>query len=65
MFQNFDQSMFYGAGLISAVDHYPDIERDIPSIRKTKLSALKEDSKSALYEPDILDDISVGYSLFS
>ncbi|KAF7287761.1 hypothetical protein GWI33_003395 [Rhynchophorus ferrugineus] len=56
---DFKQSMFYGAGLISAVDHYPDIERDIPSsIRKTKLSVLKEDPKSSLYEPDILDDIS-------
>ncbi|XP_030748497.1 chromatin-remodeling ATPase INO80 [Sitophilus oryzae] len=56
---NFDQSMFYGAGLISAVDHYPDIERNIPSsMRKVKLSSLKEDAKSPLYDPDILDDIS-------
>lgn len=52
--------MFYGAGLISIVDHYPEIEKEIPSaLRKVKISHHKEEAKSPLYDPDILDDISV------
>ncbi|XP_060536822.1 chromatin-remodeling ATPase INO80 isoform X2 [Cylas formicarius] len=56
----FDHSMFYGAGLISAVDHYPDIEKNLPVSGRVKVQGVKEEvtSKSPLYDPDILDDIS-------
>ncbi|XP_066247321.1 chromatin-remodeling ATPase INO80 isoform X1 [Euwallacea similis] len=57
---NFDHSMYYGAGLISKEDHYPEIEKEIPiSLRRIGLLNLKDDIESPLYDPDILDDISV------
>ncbi|KAL1492809.1 hypothetical protein ABEB36_010991 [Hypothenemus hampei] len=56
---NFEHSMYYGAGLISAVDHYPDVEKEIPiSMRKVGFLH-KDDIKSPLYDPDVLDEISV------
>ncbi|XP_050314802.1 chromatin-remodeling ATPase INO80 isoform X2 [Anthonomus grandis grandis] len=57
---NFDLSMYYGAGLISTVDLYPEIEKSIPATvrHKDKLDCLKHELRSPLYDPDILDDIS-------
>lgn len=57
--QNFDNYMFYGAGLISAVDHYPEIEKNLPVQVKKKVVKTEDTSKSPLYHPEILDDIPV------
>lgn len=52
--------MYYGAGLISAVDRYPEIEKEIPAnLRKATYLHHKDDLKSSLYDGDIMDDISV------
>lgn len=49
--------MYYGAGLVSATDLYPEIEQNLPRGQKRKF---KDDiNKSPLYSQDILDDISV------
>ncbi|KAJ8926847.1 hypothetical protein NQ314_020698 [Rhamnusium bicolor] len=55
---NFDNHLFYGAGLISTVDHYPEIEKHLPVQVKRKAVKAEDTSKSPLYLPDILDDIS-------
>uniref|UniRef100_A0AAR5PHQ5 Chromatin-remodeling ATPase INO80 n=1 Tax=Dendroctonus ponderosae TaxID=77166 RepID=A0AAR5PHQ5_DENPD len=57
---NFNQSMYYGAGLISAVDNYPEIEKELPlNMRKMGIASHKEETRSPFYDADILDDISV------
>ncbi|XP_018566772.1 putative DNA helicase Ino80 [Anoplophora glabripennis] len=55
--ENFNNYMFYGAGLISAVDHYPEIEKNLPVHIKKKVIKTEDTSKSPLYHPEILDDI--------
>lgn len=57
--ENFDNYMFYGAGLISTVDHYPEIEKNLPVQIRRRVPKPEDTSKSPLYHPDILDDISV------
>ncbi|XP_056645619.1 chromatin-remodeling ATPase INO80 [Diorhabda sublineata] len=55
---NCDNYRYYGAGLISAVDQYPEIEKNLPvSMKKHKIKT-DETSKSPLYHPEILDEIS-------
>ncbi|KAJ8923687.1 hypothetical protein NQ315_010268 [Exocentrus adspersus] len=55
---NVSNYMFYGAGLISAVDHYPEIEKNLPVPIKKKVVKTENTSKSPLYHPEILDEIS-------
>lgn len=58
--------MYYGAGLISAVDRYPETEKEIPAnLRKATYLHHKDDLKSPLYDGDILDDISVVIIFFT
>lgn len=49
--------MYYGAGLVSAIDKYPEIEKNIPV--QTKKVIPKVSQRSPLYHPEILDDIPV------
>ncbi|CAH1153557.1 unnamed protein product [Phaedon cochleariae] len=56
--EKYENYMFYGAGLVSAVDHYPEIEKNLPVQLKRKVLKHEDTSKSPLYHPEILDDIS-------
>lgn len=56
--ENCDNYKYYGAGLISAEDHYPEIEKNLPvPVKKHKIKT-EDISKSPLYHPEILDEIS-------
>ncbi|XP_028128884.1 chromatin-remodeling ATPase INO80 [Diabrotica virgifera virgifera] len=56
--ENFDNYAYYGAGLISAVDLYPHVEKNLPvPVKKNKIK-IEDTFKSPLYHPDILDAIS-------
>lgn len=58
--------MYYGAGLISAADNYPEIEKELPiNMRKMGISSQKEETRSPFYDADILDDISVVSAAFN
>nr|XP_023027686.1 putative DNA helicase Ino80 [Leptinotarsa decemlineata] len=56
--ENYDNYMFYGSGLVSNVDHYPEIEKHLPVQAKRRINKPEDTSKSPLYHPEILDDIS-------
>ncbi|CAH0562051.1 unnamed protein product [Brassicogethes aeneus] len=52
--ENLENSMYYGAGLISAVDHYPEIEKSLPF--------KQNDIDESLYTPpkdDLLMDLNL------
>lgn len=53
---NFDHSMYYGGGLVSNIDLYPEIEKMLPA-KVAKKKPKEESSKSPLYPPEILEDI--------
>ncbi|XP_072402689.1 chromatin-remodeling ATPase INO80 isoform X2 [Diabrotica undecimpunctata] len=56
--ENVDHYAYYGAGLISAVDLYPHVEKNLPvPVKKNKIK-IEDTFKSPLYHPDILDAIS-------
>ncbi|CAG9855295.1 unnamed protein product [Phyllotreta striolata] len=55
---NCDNYKYYGAGLVSAEDHYPEIEKNLPiPVKKHKIKT-EDTAKSPLYHPEILDEIS-------
>lgn len=54
--KNFNEYMYYGAGLVSRVDHYSATEKTIPS-PACKKKKKDENSESGLYSSNILEDI--------
>ncbi|RZC35852.1 DNA helicase Ino80, partial [Asbolus verrucosus] len=55
---DFKRYIYYGSGLLSEIDRYPEIEKSLP-IKSVKKRHIKEEtSKSPLYPPEILEDIS-------
>lgn len=58
-FQNFDNYMYYGAGLISAIDKYPEIEKNLTVQTKKHVPKPTNHARSPLYHPEILEDIPV------
>ncbi|EFA10951.2 chromatin-remodeling ATPase INO80 [Tribolium castaneum] len=64
---DFKRYIYYGSGLLSEIDRYPEIEKSLP-VKSVKKRHIKEEtSKSPLYPPEILEDISdepcIGLSL--
>lgn len=51
--------MYYGAGLISAIDKYPEIEKNLNVQTKRHIPKTSENTRSPLYPPEILEDIPV------
>lgn len=51
--------MYYGAGLISAIDKYPEIEKHLNVQTKKHIPKISDNTRSPLYHPEILDDIPV------
>ncbi|XP_063928417.1 chromatin-remodeling ATPase INO80 isoform X2 [Zophobas morio] len=55
---DFKRYIYYGSGLLSEIDRYPDIEKSLPVKLMKKRHMKEETSKSPLYPPEILEDIS-------
>ncbi|KAH0820679.1 hypothetical protein GEV33_002110 [Tenebrio molitor] len=64
---DFKRFIYYGSGLLSEIDRYPEIEKSLPLKSAKKRHIKEETSKSPLYPPEILEDISdepcIGLSL--
>ncbi|VEN49093.1 unnamed protein product [Callosobruchus maculatus] len=51
--------MFYGAGLISTVDHYPEIEKNLPLQAKKNVVKTEDYAESPLFSSEPLDDVAL------
>lgn len=51
--------MYYGAGLVSAIDKYPEIEKNVPTQVKKAVPKSLDTTRSPLYHPEILENIPV------
>lgn len=51
--------MYYGAGLISSIDKYPEIEKNLTVQTKKPVPKPTNNVRSPLYHPEILEDIPV------
>lgn len=56
---DFKRYVYYGSGLLSEIDRYPEREKSLPIKSVKKRHVKEETSKSPLYPPEILEDISV------
>lgn len=56
--------MYYGAGLVSSIDKYVEVEKQVSVQSKKQAPKTSETTRSPLYHPQILEDIPVSFSIF-